>query len=128
MRLADAPGWLNSRLNTVAGSPAVTYRRGNDSITELAAVPVETRHTEIGDEPASFTARDRDWIVWVEDLVNAGERWTPKRGDEIDWTDATGTLRTFRVLPRTGDRCFRHTDQTMQQYRIYTQEGTPNSE
>lgn len=128
MRLSAATGWLHSRLETVSGSPTVTYRRGAESITQLSAVPANTRHDDYGEDYTSLTARERDWIVWVDDLSLAGDRWIPQRDDEIDWTDATGMLRTFQVLPRPDDRCFRHTDQTMQQYRVYTVERLPNSE
>lgn len=128
MRTASATSWLHRRLETVSGSPTVTYRRGNESITELSAVPANTRHDDYGEDATSITARERDWMVWVEDLVLAGVSWLPQIGDEIDWTDDTGTLRTFKVQPRDNDRCFRHTDQTMQQYRVYTVEKLPNSE
>lgn len=106
----------------------ITYRRGNDSITKLAAVRGNTRHDDYGDEQNSITGREQDWIIWVDDLVKEGTRWTPQAEDEIDWVDSTNTLRTFHVLPRLGDRCFRHTDQTVQQFRVYTIESLPNAE
>jgi hypothetical protein len=49
--------------------------------------------------------------------------WTPQRGDAIDWLDAAGVKHTFDVLPRAGDRCYRHTDPSQQQLRVYTVES-----
>lgn len=125
-RLARGSSWLASRLQSEAVE--VTYRRGNDSIDSLAVVPGNTRHDELGAEAANVTSRDRDWIALAADLVIGGVRVEPDRGDEIDWIDATGTKRTFCVLERPGDRCFRYTDQTMLQVRIYTVDKLANSE
>lgn len=125
--LTRGSSWLTDRLHLAAGVK-VTYRRGNESVTQLTAVPGQVRHDDYGDGEAQLTTRDRDWLIWVSDLKVAGEFWAPKRGDEIDWVDSTGTKRTFRVLPRAGDRCYRHTDQTLQQYRVFTVEIVPNSE
>jgi hypothetical protein len=124
--LSRGSSWLSSRLQ--AEAVQVTYRRGNDSIDALAVVPGNTRHDELGAEAANVTSRDRDWIVLAADLVIGGQRVEPERGDEIDWIDATGIMRTFCVLERPGDRCFRYTDQTMQRVRIYTVDKLASSE
>ena len=124
-RLARGSSWLASRLQ--AEAVTVTYRRGNDSIDALKLVPARTQHDQYGEEDVQLTARDKDWIVLAADLVIGGSRITPQLKDEIDWLDG-GAKRTFRVLPRTGDRCFRHTDQTELQLRIYTVEQLPKSE
>ena len=128
MSLLDASvAVLNAGLKSVGGV-TVTYRRGNESITELVAVPLATRHDEYGGEEVLLTARDRDWLVWQADLVLAGTPWIPQRGDEIDWLDANEIKHTFQILPRSGDRCYRHTDQTLQQLRVYTVESLPSTE
>jgi hypothetical protein len=124
--LSNAVNNLSASLKTIGGE-ALTYRRGNDSL-DVVGVPVKTRHDEYGDEVVSFTARERDWIFWADDLTLSGERWEPTRGDEIDWFDAQGAKHTYQVLPRSGDRCFRHTDPTMSMLRVYTVESLANSE
>jgi hypothetical protein len=125
--LGNAVSNLSASLKQVGGE-AITYRCGNDAI-ELIAVPVRTRHSEyVNDDDLSLTARERDWIVWADDLVIAGDRLSPQRGDEFDWTDALGDRHTYQVLPRSDDRCYRHTDPTLQQLRVYTVEAIPNAE
>jgi len=121
---------LNTTLKTVAGEP-VTYRRGNDTIDGLVLIPASTAPEDYSIEAdMALTTLDRDWIAWATDLAFAGERTLPKSGDRIDWTDATGTLRTYLVTVRSGKggRAYRHTDQTMQQLRIFTSEKRPNNE
>jgi len=119
---------LNACLKS-SGGENTTYRRGNDSIHGIAGVPARMRHDEYAaEDDVNFTARERDWIYWAEDLAKDGQRWEPQRGDEIDWIDPLGVKRTYQVLPRAGDRCYRHTDTTMQQLRVYTVEVLPNPE
>ena len=110
-----------------AGGQATIYRRGNDSI-DVVGVPVRTQHDEYSDEEINLTARERDWIYWAADLTKDNQRWEPQRGDEIDWIDPLGVKHTYQVLPRDGDRPYRHTDPTLQMLRVYTVESLPNSE
>lgn len=112
---------LNAGLRAIGGE-VLTYRRGNDTIDGLIAVPVNTRHDDFDEEQTVLTARERDWIVWAGDLAIGGQQLLPQRGDEIQWND-----RLFQVLPRAGDRCYRHTDQTLQQLRVYTVEKVPSA-
>lgn len=124
---ANAIRNLNAALKS-AGGATITYRRGNDSI-DITAVPVRVNHSDYSpDADLSLTSRDRDWIVLAEDLAIAGQLIDPQRGDEIDWIDSLDVTHTYEVLPRAGDRCFRHTDVTMLQFRIYTKEAPPNDE
>jgi hypothetical protein len=112
-----------------AGGEATTYRRGNDSIDGVIGVPVRTRHDDYATEDdLALTARERDWIYLAEDLAIGGEQLSPQRGDFIDWVDPLGVTHTYQVLPRSDDRCFRHTDPTMQMLRCYTVEALPSSE
>lgn len=118
---------LNTSLQMLGGE-SVIYRRGNDSI-DIIAVPVRTSHDDYSTEDdVSLTARERDWIVLTEELVLDGVMISPQRGDEIDFIDALERKHTFQVLPRAGDRCFRHTDPTLAQLRIYSVERIPNDE
>lgn len=110
------------------GGESVIYRRGNDSI-DIIAVPVRTSHDDYSTEDdLSLTARERDWIVAADELVFDGVTISPQRNDELDWIDSLGRKHTYQVLQRAGDRCFRHTDPTLMQLRIYTVEWTPNDE
>jgi hypothetical protein len=110
------------------GGEDISYGRGNESI-DIVAVPVRTRHIDYANEDdLSLTARERDWIVSAVDVAFGGVITTPQRGDFINWIDPLGSQRTFQVLPRADDRCFRHTDQTMQVLRIYTVEALPSAE
>jgi hypothetical protein len=118
---------LNSCLKSVGGV-GVTYRRGNDSIDSLIAVPVRVRHDELPIEPANITAREQDFIVAADDLTIGGAHILPKRGDSMDWVDSRGVKRTFRVVPRLGDREYRFSDQTRLMIRVYTTEVVPSSE
>jgi hypothetical protein len=117
----------NAAAKRVAGV-TVTYRRGNDSIDALVVVPLQTRHDDYGPEEANITGRDQDFLILVADLVKSGEPWVPTFDDSIDWTDNAGELRSFEIVARAGDRCYRHTDQTRTEYRVYATETTPNSE
>lgn len=128
MRTASATRWLDRRLKTAAGSPTVTYRRGNESIVDLPATMAGTQHGDLGDGDVQVTARDQDWLVLQSDLLIGGVFITPATGDEIDWTDSQSVAHTFRVSLRGGDRCFRHTDQTRQLLRVYTVERQRNPE
>lgn len=119
--LGDSVALLNAGLKA-AGGEEVTYRRGNQAIDRLVAVPAAAKNDESGEGIVSVTSRDRDWIIWAADLVKAGQRWLPERGDQIIWTDAAGVIRAFAVLPRHDDRVFRPTDPTELQLRVFTVE------
>lgn len=124
---SNATAVRNAGQRSVSGE-STTYRRGNEAIENLILVPANTSHDEYAETEVALSARYRDWICWASDLVKSGDRWEPQRNDAIDWTDPDGTLRTFQVLPREDGRCFRHTDQSMQEYRIYTVETFQNVE
>lgn len=125
--LTSAVRSLNTSLKSLGGE-SVTYRRGNDSI-DIIAVPVRTSHDDYATEDdLSLTARERDWIVLAEELVFDGVMVEPQRGDEIDWIDSLERKHTYQILQRAGDRCFRHTDPTLTQLRLYTVERIPNDE
>jgi hypothetical protein len=125
--LANAAQLLHAG-QALLGGVAVTYRRGNDSIDSLTAIPVRVSNDELSLDATNITAREQDWIVAVSDLVIDGQTTLPQRGDQIDWPDENGNVRTFRVLPRVGDRAYRYSDQTRVMLRIFTVEQIPNSE
>lgn len=130
MSLLDAAIAAQNAALRAVGGVTVTYRRGNEAIDDLAAVPLATRHHGYyAGEEVLLSARDQDWLVWQQDLAKGNEVWIPARGDEIDSLDAAGAKHTYQVVTRGGDdRAFRHTDQTKQQLRVYSVESLPNTE
>jgi hypothetical protein len=117
----------HKRLAKANGKP-ITLRRGNDSTDGVVAVPAKSRHDDYGDETATLDGEEQDWLIWVTDYAFGGVITEPQRNDRIDWTDAEGNLHTYEVLERAGETCSRHTDQTKQQYRVFTIEKIPSSE
>jgi hypothetical protein len=97
-----------------------TYRRGNESIDHLVAVPARTRYLDYGDEGLHASSLDKDWLFWAAELTKEGQRWTPQRGDQWDVRDADGVLHTFNVLPRQeGGRVFAPSDPAGQMIRVF---------
>jgi len=109
------------------GGVSISLRRGNDSTDGLVAVPLATRQRDYGPEEVHISARDQDWRIWAADYAFGGPSVEPAVGDEIDWIE-NGVKRTFEVRPRGDERCYRHTDQTRQAYRVFTVEAQPNAE
>lgn len=105
-----------------AGGVTVSYVRGTNAIEGLKVVPARTRQDDYGPEEFELTGRERDWLLLLSDLVFQGESYMPQRGDAILWTDAEDKLHRYEVLPRSGERCYRHTDQTLAQVRVFTVE------
>jgi hypothetical protein len=125
--LSSAIRNLSASLKQVGGE-AVSYRRGNDSV-EFVAVPVRTSpHDYSIEADVSLTALDRDFIVWADDLAIGGELTLPMTGDEIDWFDSQGNKHTYQVVQRAGERCYRYTDQTQLQLRVFTVEAIASTE
>jgi predicted nuclease of predicted toxin-antitoxin system len=118
---------LNAALK-ITGGESITYRRGNDTI-DITAVPVRTSQTDFSlDAEVALTARERDWIILTEDLAFGGQLALPQPDDAIGWIDSLGNLHTYTVLPRAGERCYRYTDQTLIQLRIFTVEAIASDE
>lgn len=117
---------LQTASEQVAGE-TITLRRGNNSTDGLEAVPLATRQRDYGPDEVHISARDQDWRIDAAAYAFGGQPVEPAIGDEIDWITG-GVLRTFAVRPRADERCYRHTDQTRQTYRVFTVEAQPNSE
>lgn len=117
---------LQTATKQVAGE-SIALRRGNDSTDGLDAVPLATRQRDYGPDEVHISARDQDWRIDAAQYAFAGQPVEPAIGDEIDWT-VDGVKRTFAVRPRGDEKCFRHTDQTRQTYRVFTVETQPNNE
>lgn len=116
--LSNSVSLLNAGLRAAGGEEG-TYRRGNKAIEQVVAVPAKAATDSYGAEGVG-SSLDRDWIFWAADLTKAGQRWTPQRDD--CW-DCKG--KTYIVLPRENDLCFRPTDPSEQQLRVYMMETAP---
>lgn len=125
--LAAAVQALSISQKILAGEPC-TYVRGNHAIDHVRLVPTNPNHVDYGDEEASYTSREMDFVAWWADLVLDGQAIVPQRGDLIQRTDSAGIARTYEVLPREDDRCYRPTDKTGLQFRIYTVERPTTTE
>ncbi len=106
-----------------AAGVLVSYIRGVEVIEDVTAIPARIRDDDFGgDALLQLTARERDWIFWGEDLTLDGDKITPQRNDLIVWVDDDGNSHRYEVLPRLGERCYRFTDQSLKQVRVFTVE------
>lgn len=120
MTLLERSAAVRHRALLRAGGVTVVYVRGAETIDTAQAVPAKVQTTDYGVEEIELTGRERDWLFSTSDLVLRGEPIMPQRGDAILWTDAAGTQHKYEVLPRAGERCYRHCDQTLTQLRVFT--------
>lgn len=115
---------LDSGAAWIAGQAAlhlsrdVTYRRGGAAV-DVSAVPGQTDHEAIDETGATILVTTSDWIFRTAELVLGGEQIAPEPGDQVEETDAGGTIRTFTVLARPGLKCFR-LDRSRTQVRVFT--------
>jgi len=121
MSLMSLSTKVRHRAVSRAAGVAVVYSRRTQPI-ELVAIPARVRDTDFGGDVMELTAREQDWIVWRDDLTLDGVPILPERNDVIVRTDERGNTRKYEVLPRLGERCYRFTDQSEQQLRIFTVE------
>ncbi len=123
MTLMDKSTAIRHRALQRAGGVTVVYVRGAEAIEGIKAVPAQVKTLDYGVEEIELTGRERDWLLLTSDLVLRGDAIMPQRGDAILWTDAEGTSHKYEVLPRAGERCYRHCDQTLTQLRVFTVEA-----
>lgn len=114
--LGDALAIHAANIPALAGG-AVTYRRGNSSVTVTAA-PGRTDFESYGPDGELVSSRSTDWIMAAADLVLDGVATVPRRGDVV--VDATGN--EFIVLPVNGERVYRYSDATRKILRVHTVE------
>jgi len=110
---------LHATLAAAAGV-TVTYRRGAATVA-LSAVRGRSDDQDYGDDEGSVTAREWSFILKASDLVLGGVAVLPELGDEIDVTES-GATTTYVVANRTGERCFRYSDQFKLLIRVYAVE------
>lgn len=122
MTLLERSTAVRHRALQRVGGVIVDYVRGAETTEAIAAVPAQVRTIDYGMEEIELTGRERDWLLLASDLILRGDAIMPQRGDAILWTDAGGVKHKYEVLPRAGERCYRHCDQTLTQLRIFTVE------
>ena len=109
------------RATLAVAGVAVQYRRGNDVI-DLTLLPARAQVVDDNGDEFSQTSREKDWIVALEDLTVLSAPFLPARGDRILETAIDGAPRHYEVLPRDGERPFRHCDVDGVKIRIFTVE------
>lgn len=122
MTLLERSTIVRHRALQRAGGVTISYVRGAEVIEGIVAISAKVRTLDYGNDPIELSGRERDWLVLASDLLLRNEPIMPERGDAILWTDAEGTSHKFEVLPRVGERCYRHCDQSMTQLRVFTVE------
>lgn len=95
-----------------AAGVRITYSRGSKPV-ELDAIKASVRDRDL--DEANISGRECDWIIWREDLRIDGAAVLPQRNDCV-----MSNGRKFQVLPRLGERCYRFTDQSEKQLRVFT--------
>jgi hypothetical protein len=105
-------------------SSSVTVRafRGNAELGLRRAVPGRRGSAETGAAPAPVSPRSKeiDWLVEPGDYLLDGQPTTPQRDDRIEWTDLSGTVHEFAVLPWRGEECFEPADQIGALIRVHS--------
>lgn len=119
MNLLDRSTRVRDKLLKKAAGADTTYIRGANVIEQLRGVQSQVRQIDFG-EQFELTSRERDWLFLVSDLVIDGEAILPQRDDIVQWIDADNVTHRYEVLPRAGERCYRFTDQSMLQVRVFT--------
>lgn len=122
MTLMEKSTAVRHRALLRAGGVTVVYVRGAETIDTVKAVPAQVRTIDYGADEIELTGRERDWLFSTSDLVLRGSPIMPQRGDKIVWKEADGIEHKYEVLPRAGERCYRHCDQTLTQLRVFTVE------
>ena len=116
----DAIAGALDTVRDVAGEPVV-YVQGSAAI-ELTAVPASSAQPadEFIEASARIAEATRDWIITLADLVVAGVRLTPRRGDQVQQT-VEGVTTVWEVTP-DGDQVFRYSDRARTRIRVHTKE------
>ncbi len=109
--LAYGSNWLENQ-RTKHCTREVTYVRGADSIAVRATIGRTEFKTDNG-ETVRIEFTDRDFLILVSDLELAGQRITPKAGDQLREIQ-DGAIYVFEVI------AWRYSDPYRQTFRIET--------
>ncbi|WP_460182247.1 hypothetical protein [Thermopirellula anaerolimosa] len=118
--LDDGLGWLAEKLKAHASRPIV-YRRGADEVTVQAIVGRTLLKLDDGYGGVRMEWTDRDFLIAADDLILAGRRTLPKRGDQIRENQDGKTL-VYEVLAPAGQPEWRWSDPHRKLLRIHTKQ------
>lgn len=110
--------WLAESLKKHAARPVV-YRRGRDEVTVQAIIGHTLLKLDDGYGGVRVVWTDRDFLIAAEDLVLAGRRILPQRGDEIREA-SNGKTVVYEVLAPGGEPEWRWSDPYQKILRIHT--------
>jgi len=123
--LAQGQAWLNDQRHRHL-TRTVTYRRDVQSVQVQATIGRTVFRLDDG-SGATVRYVGRDYLIRSEDLVLAGERTLPQRGDLIIEVNDTGGEHQHEVMgPGNGEPDWRYSDPERLALRIHTKEvGNP---
>jgi len=110
--------WLAESLKRYAAR-SVVYRRGTDEVTVQAIIGRTVLKLDDGYGGVRIVWTDRDFLIAAEDLVLAGRRILPQRGDEIRET-SNGRTVVYEVLAPGREPEWRWSDPYQKILRIHT--------
>lgn len=96
---------------------AVTYARGEDTVTVLATVG--RTDADVSDGATITALRSRDYLIAAADLELDGEAITPQAGDQVRETIG-GDVQTFEVQLVAGSPCWEYSDPNRTVFRVHT--------
>lgn len=115
--LEDASNWLEDQ-RTEHASRTVTYERGVDTVNVPASIGRTIFEVDNGFGIVERTEA-RDFLVLTDDLVLAGARTLPERGDRVRETQGT-TVFVYEVMAPGKEPHWRYSDPYRKTLRIHT--------
>ncbi|GAB6166155.1 hypothetical protein JCM19992_21550 [Thermostilla marina] len=113
-------GWLAERLKVHASRPVI-YRRGTDETTVQAIVGRTLLKLDDGYGGVRMEWTDRDFLIAADDLILAGQKTLPRRGDQIRETTGGKTL-VYEVVAPGSEPEWRWSDPHRRLLRIHTKQ------
>jgi hypothetical protein len=118
--LEAANQWLAEKLKAHASRPVI-YRRGADEVTVQAIVGRTLLKLDDGYGGVRMEWTDRDFLIAADDLILAGQKTLPRRGDQIRET-AAGKILVYEVLAPGSEPEWRWSDPHRRLLRIHTKQ------
>jgi hypothetical protein len=113
-------GWLVEKLQSHVSRPVV-YRRGIHEITVQATIGRTLLKLDDGYGGVRMEWTDRDFLIAAEDLILAGQKTLPWRGDQIRETQDGKTL-VYEVLAPGSEPEWRWSDPYHKLLRIHAKQ------
>jgi hypothetical protein len=117
--LESSSAWLQSQRHRHLSRP-VLYVRGAERV-EVAATVGQTVFRLDDGAGGILHSESRDYLIRAADLMLAGERVTPRRGDQVRETDA-GVTFVYEVTAPGDEPHWRYSDPYRLTLRIHTQQ------